>query len=51
MRGTYVEEHGGDDVPALQVLDKLYEMLEGAYDKQHGGFGTAPKFPQPGKNL
>ena len=49
MRGTHVTEQGGSSLPTLQVLDKLYEMLKKSYDEQHGGFGKAPKFPQPGK--
>jgi uncharacterized protein YyaL (SSP411 family) len=29
------------------TLDKAQEALSGVYDKRHGGFGGAPKFPQP----
>lgn len=28
-------------------ITKLIETLKAAYDPQHGGFGDAPKFPQP----
>lgn len=30
-----------------QVLDRAYEGLAGRFDDDHGGFGTAPKFPSP----
>jgi uncharacterized protein YyaL (SSP411 family) len=30
-----------------RALDRGYEGLAAAYDAQHGGFGTAPKFPAP----
>jgi len=29
------------------ALKKAFEQLAGAYDPVHGGFGAAPKFPQP----
>ena len=29
------------------LLDDAYRRLESDYDAQHGGFGGAPKFPQP----
>ncbi len=29
------------------VLDDAYEQLARTYDSRHGGFGGAPKFPQP----
>ncbi len=29
------------------VLDKAYEQIRASYDRTHGGFGTAPKFPRP----
>jgi len=29
------------------VLTAAYEHLAGTYDKQYGGFGSAPKFPSP----
>lgn len=49
MRGTHMADHGEVDMPTLQVMDKLYEMLENSYDEEYGGFGKAPKFPQPGE--
>ena len=30
-----------------EVLDGAYRALSNQYDGVHGGFGTAPKFPQP----
>ena len=32
---------------ALDILDVAYLALKHNFDKQNGGFGTAPKFPQP----
>jgi uncharacterized protein len=31
----------------LSILDGAYRRMAGSYDTQYGGFGTAPKFPQP----
>jgi uncharacterized protein YyaL (SSP411 family) len=31
------------------LLDRTYHMLSRIYDADHGGFGRAPKFPQPGQ--
>jgi len=31
----------------VEVLDSVYRALSGQYDAAHGGFGRAPKFPQP----
>ncbi|XP_070186193.1 spermatogenesis-associated protein 20-like isoform X2 [Littorina saxatilis] len=47
MRGTHVTDHGDTEMPTTEVLSKLYEMFEGTYDEEYGGFGKAPKFPQP----
>jgi hypothetical protein len=30
-----------------EVLSTAFEELTGSYDKEHGGFGTFPKFPSP----
>jgi len=30
------------------VLKKAAEIFKSGYDSIHGGFGGAPKFPQPG---
>ncbi len=29
------------------VLDKTYQQIKASYDRTHGGFGDAPKFPRP----
>ena len=30
-----------------QIFSSAYQSLRSQFDSQHGGFGTAPKFPQP----
>jgi len=30
-----------------KILDEAFEFLRGRFDPSHGGFGPAPKFPQP----
>lgn len=39
------------DLPTEDVLDRAFDYYEGTYDKEHGGFGSppryAPKFPSP----
>ncbi len=38
----------GADVPlAPETLKRAAEMFKEAFDEEHGGFGGAPKFPQP----
>ncbi len=34
-------------VPGSDVLKKGFEQLSARFDSEHGGFGTAPKFPTP----
>lgn len=29
------------------IIDKAYSQLERSFDKEYGGFGSAPKFPMP----
>jgi uncharacterized protein YyaL (SSP411 family) len=36
----------GSDID-ISVLDKAYNELAQRFDKLHGGFGSAPKFPSP----
>lgn len=31
----------------VEVLQNAATALKGSYDREHGGFGNAPKFPQP----
>ncbi len=44
-----VSQAGGD--VSVELLDSAYEQLESTFDPVHGGFGSAPKFPQPGNLL
>ncbi|MGH2909854.1 MAG: thioredoxin domain-containing protein, partial [Solirubrobacteraceae bacterium] len=37
---------GDDGAVAPATLDSALEALRGGYDRAHGGFGGAPKFPQ-----
>jgi uncharacterized protein len=40
--------HGDSEVlPAAEVLRNAGLLFKAAYDPRHGGFGGAPKFPQP----
>lgn len=44
-----VQAEGSTSVPDLrQCMQKCYLMLSKTYDEEKGGFGKAPKFPQPG---
>ncbi|MGO8837732.1 MAG: thioredoxin domain-containing protein [Limisphaerales bacterium] len=38
----------GDSPPTVEALKNAGEFLKRMYDPRHGGFGGAPKFPQPG---
>ncbi|KAK3738729.1 hypothetical protein QZH41_018106, partial [Actinostola sp. cb2023] len=48
-----IQEHVNDlglnakDMPKKEVVDKLYKGLSTSFDEELGGFGGAPKFPQP----
>ena len=44
---TQVETTGPDDDIDRDVLEKGYQELSQRFDKENGGFGTAPKFPTP----
>jgi hypothetical protein len=33
--------------PGKDKIDAAFKQLQGAYDEEYGGFGTAPKFPSP----
>ena len=37
----------GGDLLTVSVLDAAYQGLRSEFDARHGGFGRAPKFPQP----
>src|ERR1035437_8955372 len=38
---------GGADVPGTGALDTATREFLDSYDRRHGGFGGAPKFPRP----
>jgi len=38
---------GADQPLTPDILKTAYETLAGQFDETHGGFGAAPKFPQP----
>ena len=42
---AHSEEEGP---PGSSCLQRAYKQLSERVDKQYGGFGSAPKFPQPG---
>ena len=44
-----LETSGDHGLPGRGCIQRGYEMLEKRFDKTHGGFGNAPKFPQPSK--
>ena len=35
-------------MPDMSAIRKCYQQLSKSYDSAMGGFGKAPKFPQPG---
>ena len=45
LQGLQVPQIGSP--PTDDVLDMAYSRLQRSFDYQNGGFGTAPKFPQP----
>lgn len=49
MRGTYASDSLAEAIPPPTVSNKCFDSLRKNYDKKQGGFGKAPKFPQPGK--
>ena len=42
------EEEEGEGPPGTACIQKAYRALSERVDKRNGGFGSAPKFPQPG---
>ena len=42
------DSSGSDRVPAAGCVQRAYEMFNSRFDDEFGGFGDAPKFPQPG---
>ena len=41
------EEQEGGDAPGPQLLSEAARQLSRQFDRTHGGFGSAPKFPAP----
>ncbi|XP_050390968.1 spermatogenesis-associated protein 20 [Patella vulgata] len=39
-------EHQGQPIPDKETYERCFESLEAVYDREFGGFGKAPKFPQ-----
>ena len=33
--------------PEMKCIESLFTKLSGSFDETHGGFGGAPRFPQP----
>jgi len=46
-RGIVPEVGKGGSAPAVRLLDEAVRILAQQFDPVHGGFGHAPKFPQP----
>lgn len=42
-----VEQAPGAEVPDETALNDAFEAFKQSFDRQHGGFGGAPKFPRP----
>ena len=36
------------NLPGTGCIQRGYQLLESKFDVDYGGFGSAPKFPQPG---
>ncbi|MGC8743661.1 MAG: thioredoxin domain-containing protein [Verrucomicrobiia bacterium] len=41
------EDNKANSLNAAPLVQKAIEMAKSAFDRQFGGFGSAPKFPQP----
>ena len=41
------QEGEGGGLPGTGCIQRGYEMLEKRFDSKYGGYGNAPKFPQP----
>ena len=33
--------------PEMKCIESLFTKLSGSFNEEHGGFGGAPRFPQP----
>ena len=43
-----LSEGDGAGPPGSSCIQKAYHMLHSRIDSVYGGFGSSPKFPQPG---
>lgn len=41
----------GEGPPGSSCIQNAYAHLSKRVDKEYGGFGSAPKFPQPGTSV
>lgn len=41
------DENGVSGTPDKTILAEAYDMFQKQFDREWGGFGTAPKFPTP----
>jgi hypothetical protein len=48
LEDTMLNSAGSNPLLTADVLKNAAEFFKKIYDAQHGGFGGAPKFPQPG---
>jgi uncharacterized protein YyaL (SSP411 family) len=48
LEGTMANSAGSNPLLTADALKNASEFFKNIYDAQHGGFGGAPKFPQPG---
>ena len=46
-RGVGPVTKDGGEIVGSELLSHAFGFLASRYDSAHGGFGTAPKFPQP----
>lgn len=50
LQATNVNAMVGDaQLPNHESIDRCHDMIANSYDPLWGGFGNAPKFPQPGR--
>ncbi|KAI8794825.1 spermatogenesis-associated protein 20 [Biomphalaria glabrata] len=47
MRHLHASDHANHSVPSKEVFLKCLHMYKKSFDEEEGGFGSAPKFPQP----
>ena len=48
LESAMTNSAGSNPLPTADVLKNAAEVFKSSYDSIHGGFGGAPKFPQPG---